>query len=133
MARKRKYRVDTEGESPALEQNPFADALEGLEAPDQPVREGKSPKPIEPEKGPRHRLDVTRETRGRGGKTVVVVSGFPETATGGELKALLKRIQAGCATGGSVKGRQIEIQGEHRERVLELLGEEGFRAVAAGG
>lgn len=74
---------------------------------------------------------VQRESKGRGGKTVCVVTGLglPDT----ELKALLKRLKAKLGTGGAAKDGNIEIQGDHREKLLELLAAEGHKAKAAGG
>jgi len=77
-------------------------------------------------------LRVSRETAGRGGKTVTVVRGLAlDDAT---LVALGKRLKAACGTGGTVKEGVIELQGDHREAVIELLAGEGFGgAKRAGG
>ena len=74
---------------------------------------------------------VQRESKGRGGKTVCVISGLelPDA----ELKALLKRLKARLGTGGAAKDGNIEIQGDHRDKLLELLAAEGHKAKAAGG
>jgi translation initiation factor 1 len=80
----------------------------------------------------RGRVDIIRQTAGRGGKTVTVVKGFvgiglPEKAQ------LAKAIQKACGTGGTVKNGQIEIQGDKRTEVARILSESGFRPVFAGG
>ncbi len=70
-----------------------------------------------------------RDRKGRGGKTVTVVTGVPGSAlakTAGELKRL-------CGTGGTLRGDSIEIQGDHRERVAELLRQRGYAVKLAGG
>jgi translation initiation factor 1 len=77
-------------------------------------------------------VDILRETGGRGGKTVTVVSGF--TGIGQpEKEALAKRMRAACGCGGTVKEGRIEIQGDQREAVARILAEAGFRPVFAGG
>jgi translation initiation factor 1 len=77
-------------------------------------------------------VDILRETGGRGGKTVTVVTGF--TGIGlPEKEKLAKRIRASCGCGGTVKDGRIEIQGDQRETVARILSEAGFRPVFAGG
>ena len=80
----------------------------------------------------RGRVDILRETGGRGGKTVTVVKGF--TGIGlPEKEDLAKRMRAACGCGGTVKEGRIEIQGDQRETVARILAEAGFRPVFAGG
>ena len=74
---------------------------------------------------------VGRETRGRKGKGVTVVTGLPLEA--GELQDLAKRLKARCGAGGTVRDGVIEIQGEHRDAVVRELEAEGFAAKKAGG
>ena len=73
---------------------------------------------------------VSRETGGRGGKVVTLVRGLP--LAGEELAALGKRLRSACGTGGTVKGGVLELQGEHRDRVLALLVAEGYTAKRVG-
>jgi translation initiation factor 1 len=80
----------------------------------------------------RGRVDVKRETGGRGGKTVTVVSGFVGIGVP-EKEQLAKKMRAACGCGGTVKDGQIEIQGDQRETVARILSEAGFRPVFAGG
>jgi translation initiation factor 1 len=80
----------------------------------------------------RGRVDLTRETAGRGGKTVTVVSGFVGIGQA-EKEALAKKMQRACGVGGTVKEGRIEIQGDKREQVAKILVEAGFRPVFAGG
>lgn len=77
------------------------------------------------------RVRVSRERQGRGGKTVTVVRGLPLPAA--DLVALGQRLKAACGSGGTVKEDVIEVQGDHRDRVLELLRRDGFDAKPAGG
>ena len=74
---------------------------------------------------------VRRETGGRGGKAVTVVRGVPLAADA--LVALGKRLRTACGAGGTVKDGVLEVQGDHCERVIELLRAEGFNAKRAGG
>lgn len=74
---------------------------------------------------------VSRERQGRGGKTVTVVRGLP--LADAELQALGKALRAACGSGGTARDGVIEVQGDHRERVLALLLARGFKAKAAGG
>jgi translation initiation factor 1 len=80
----------------------------------------------------RGRVDIRRETGGRGGKTVTVVSGFVGIGLP-EKEALAKKMRAACGCGGTVKDGAIEIQGDQRETVARILSEAGFRPVFAGG
>jgi len=73
---------------------------------------------------------VRREKR-RKGKTVTVIKGLDPYAT--DLKALCSRFQSECGAGGTVAGGQIEIQGDHRARVVAALKEMGYPAKVAGG
>ena len=83
-------------------------------------------------KGPRLPNDgvarVFREKGGRGGKTVTVVRGLT-----GDLNATAKDLKRHCATGGSVKEGTIEIQGDHRDKIVARLQAAGVRAKPAGG
>jgi translation initiation factor 1 len=64
------------------------------------------------------------ERAGRGGKTVTVVDGLPKNdAFLKELCAELKRL---CGTGGAVREGCIELQGEHRERLRDVLAKRNF-------
>lgn len=74
---------------------------------------------------------IRRESKGRGGKNVCVIEGLP--LDGAALKALTKKLKGQLGTGGAVKGTSIEIQGDHREKLLALLQQEGFKAKLAGG
>jgi translation initiation factor 1 len=74
---------------------------------------------------------VGRETKGRKGKGVTLVSGLALDAAG--LAALAKELKQRCGTGGTVKGGVIEIQGDHRDRLVEELQARGHRVKRAGG
>lgn len=74
---------------------------------------------------------VSRETAGRGGKAVTVVRGLALDEAA--LAALGKRLKAACGSGGTVKDGVIEVQGDHRDRVVERLQAEGWTVRRAGG
>ena len=77
------------------------------------------------------RVVVARQVAGRGGKAVSVISGLPlDEAQLAELATRLKKL---CGAGGSVKEGVIEIQGEHRERLVAELTRLGYAAKRAGG
>src|SRR5579862_2362562 len=77
------------------------------------------------------RVRVSREVSGRGGKGVSVISGLPLGAE--ELEALATRLKKLCGAGGAVKDGTIEIQGEHRDRLVAELQKLGFEAKRSGG
>ena len=82
-------------------------------------------------RGDGNRVKVRREVAGRRGKPVTTVSGVPIDDAG--LKALAGKLKKRCGVGGSVKGGVIEIQGDHRDVVMEILTAEGYSPVLAGG
>lgn len=76
-------------------------------------------------------LRVQASRKGRGGKTVTVITGFqtkPETLT-----ALLKTLKAQCGAGGTLKDDTIEIQGDHAQKLTQLLVQMGYKAKVSGG
>jgi len=74
---------------------------------------------------------VSRQTRGRKGSPVCLITGveLDETA----LKKLAKQLKQMCGAGGTVKNNIIEIQGDHRETLVQALINLGFTAKQAGG
>jgi len=74
---------------------------------------------------------IWREVKGRGGKTVCVIDGL--LLSDMELKVLLKKLKSQLGTGGSIKNGNLEIQGDHRDKLLILLANEGYKAKLAGG
>jgi translation initiation factor 1 len=77
------------------------------------------------------RVKVRRETSGRRGKAVTTVADVPLDDDG--LRELAGRLKKRCGVGGSVKDGVIELQGDHRDAVLEVLRGDGYDAVLAGG
>lgn len=76
-------------------------------------------------------LKVEVSRKGRGGKTVTVISGFQHTPD--KLKALAKKLKAQCGTGGTAKEDTIEIQGDHAQALVESLQKAGYTAKRSGG
>lgn len=74
---------------------------------------------------------VGRETKGRKGKGVTVISGIPLHPDG--LTDLAKTLKQKCGSGGTVKGRVIEIQGDHRDLLISELQLLGYTVKKAGG
>ncbi len=71
------------------------------------------------------------ETKGRGGKGVTVVRGLG--LDDAALAALAKTLKTACGVGGTAKDGVVELQGDHRERVMALLKAQGRQVKRAGG
>ncbi|MEO0311356.1 MAG: hypothetical protein RIQ89_1013 [Bacteroidota bacterium] len=76
-------------------------------------------------------LRVFIERKHRGGKEVSLITGF--IGSDDELQQLAKNIKTKCGTGGSAKNGEIIIQGDHRDKILNLLHSLGYKAKKAGG
>jgi translation initiation factor 1 len=144
MSRPKDSRNKVEVSRPAapLQHNPFAllgeiDALKDLPAPPEPqpakpvaesTRPAKPPKPVYA-KNSRGRLVLRRETKDRGGKVVVVVSGFAELpgANAVMIANLAKELKGKLGCGGSFDRQEIVLQGDRAAAVNALLEELGFR------
>jgi translation initiation factor 1 len=74
---------------------------------------------------------VRLERKGRGGKSVSLIEGIMSPSVGKE--ALLKHLKNKLGAGGTVQGDLLEIQGDQRDRLVELLLELGYKAKKAGG
>jgi len=74
---------------------------------------------------------VRRETKGRKGKGVITISGLGIDAKA--LKELAKKLKKTCGTGGSVVGEVIEVQGDKREQIKQVLETSGFKVKFIGG
>lgn len=70
------------------------------------------------------KLRVSIEKKGRGGKTVTVISGFIGSEE--DLKELGRKLKTKCGVGGSVKDGEMLIQGEFKQRIIDLLKAEGY-------
>jgi translation initiation factor 1 len=74
---------------------------------------------------------VARQTQGRAGRGVTVITGLPLTAT--ELEQLATELKRRCGSGGTVRDGIIEIQGEHRDTLVAELAQRGITAKRSGG
>src|SRR4051812_3889969 len=66
-----------------------------------------------------------------GGKVITLVKGYTGTTT--DLETLGKQLKTLCGTGGTVKDREVQIQGDHRDKVITWLLSKGYKAKKAGG
>ena len=74
---------------------------------------------------------VSRQTKGRGGKSVTLVTGLALDAAA--LALLGKQLRTACGSGGTVKDGVIEVQGDHCDLVMEVLGKHGHQPKRTGG
>ena len=74
---------------------------------------------------------VSQDRKGRGGKTVTLISGL--VLDDQALKNLTKALKAHCGSGGTYKEGGVEIQGEHRDKVMEYLTAKGYGVKRVGG
>lgn len=83
---------------------------------------------VEPEK---QNLRVALDKRNRGGKVVTLVTGF--VGSDEELKTLGKLLKSKCGVGGSAKDGEIIVQGDFKQKIVELLIKEGYKKTKAVG
>ncbi len=76
-------------------------------------------------------LRVWLDKKHRAGKVVTIVRGF--VGSDDDLKDLAKQLKSKCGVGGSAKDGEIIIQGDHRDRVVEILTKSGYKSKKAGG
>jgi translation initiation factor 1 len=74
---------------------------------------------------------IWRDKKQRRGKVVTVITGVPLAEP--ELSALGTQLKRQCGTGGTVKDGTIEIQGDHRDRLADILRGQGYQVKLAGG
>lgn len=76
-------------------------------------------------------MRISYETKGRGGKGVTIVKGLALNAV--DLAAMGKQLKTACGTGGTVKDGNVEMQGDHSERIMTLLKSKGLVVKRSGG
>ncbi len=87
-----------------------------------------------PDLPPQHQqqsLKVQATRSGRKGKTVTVISGFQ--ASEETLNTLLKQLKTQCGSGGTVKEQTLELQGEHKDKIVQVLTIQGYKVKISGG
>ncbi len=109
-------------ESRRVYSTPEGDLRRGTETRDR----GRTAAPSLPDDGI---VSVSRETSGRRGKTVTVVRGIPSR----ELSSVASDLKRQCGSGGAAKDGVVEIQGDHRTKVVARLEAQGYRVKLAGG
>jgi translation initiation factor 1 len=123
MKKKPKERIETNTSAPPLAG--LAPALENLNVPlaeNVSSARATSSEPV----WKMGRVLLRRETAHRGGKTVVVVYDFATHLPASIIEKVAKKLRAACNTGGTVKDRTIEIQGDQVAKVRATLEAEGF-------
>ena len=101
-----------------------------VKQPAAPAKGKPGQKPVQPSPND-GTVRLRRETKGRGGGTVIVISGVPLAEAA--LKELAGALKKRCGCGGTIKDGIIEIQGDHRDKLLLELQNRGFRVKLAGG
>ncbi len=124
---KPKGKIDVSAASGPLH-DPFS-VLAGMDLPEREVPPEPEPLPAEPRLMKRGRVVLRRETAGRGGKVVVVVGDFPETMSAEEIAEMARSLRRALGCGGTVRGREIEVQGERTPEVRAWLEGARFRVV----
>jgi len=76
-------------------------------------------------------LYIWLDSKGRKGKTVTLVKGFNGKTA--DIEKLAGEIKRTCGTGGTVKDKEIVIQGDFREKIIKFLSSEGYKTKKAGG
>jgi translation initiation factor 1 len=123
LKKKPKERIETNASAPPLAG--LAPALENLNV---PLAENVSavPRTSNEPVWKMGRVLLRRETAHRGGKAVVVVYDFATHLPLSQIEKVAKKLRAACSTGGTVKDRTIEIQGDQVAKVRATLEAEGF-------
>ena len=109
----------------------LGEVLSGFDTGSLPIAPS-TPIPIQPQEPKRlGRVLLRRETAHRGGRIVIVVHGFPPTFTRADLEGLARDLRHAMGTGGTVRDRTIEIQGDQPAKIRAFLEKLGFQVAGA--
>jgi translation initiation factor 1 len=134
MSRENRKKIDINPKAAPALQNPFAalagiGALQNLPAVPEKAAPAQPAMSVEPPRKNRGRLILRRETKDRGGKVVVVVSGFTEGVPGASavmIADLAKELKGKLGCGGTFDRQEIVLQGDRAAQVTDLLRQIGF-------
>jgi translation initiation factor 1 len=118
-----KKKIPVSGDQQPLTANPFA----ALELAGLPVGPDEPPATHRPSMQKAGRIVLRREKARRGGKTVIVVGEFAPHFTVEDIEDFARKAKQVCGCGGTVSGREIELQGDDPLRVRNFFEGEGFR------
>jgi translation initiation factor 1 len=76
-------------------------------------------------------IRVEASSKGRKGKIVTILRGFQ--CSPDKLADLLKKLKTQCGAGGTIKDNEIEIQGDHKQKIIQYLIQQGYKAKGSGG
>ena len=74
-------------------------------------------------------LKISLDKKNRGGKTVTIISGYIGKET--DIEKLGRELKSKCGVGGTIKDGEIIIQGDHKERIIKILSEAGYKTTTA--
>ncbi|CAN5812321.1 translation initiation factor [soil metagenome] len=110
----------------SAEQSPLQSPFAALDIKDLPPGPDAPPISVRKQEKKAHRLVLRREKSNRGGKTVVVVSQLPTHLSPPEIENLCRDARKSLGCGGTVQGREIEIQGDQPDRVRTYFEKLGY-------
>ncbi|MDA9317225.1 translation initiation factor [Puniceicoccaceae bacterium] len=132
MSRRDKGKISTDGGDSQIGDNPFA-SLNSAGLPKRKLKPADRALAKAGEKKSKGRVEVRREKAGRGGKTVTTLKEFPTHIPLSTLETITFELKKICACGGTLKGRDVVLQGDVCARVCDELNLRGYQAVRAGG
>jgi translation initiation factor 1 len=127
MSKPNQDRIPTGGPQAGLN-SAIAGLLGGLDIsalPEAPQSPGRAPAPSAVSK--KGRVILRREKAHRGGVTVIIVHDFPPHVADAAIEEISRKLRKTCGCGGTVRNREIQVQGDQPAKIREILESEGFR------